>query len=255
MLLRRIIAHFRKQEWTAITIDFLIVVLGVFVATQVADWSAREADARRGDAYVQRLIADAEADLLARRRSIAYYEAVRDAAVRANTLLQQSSPNPRALVIAAYRASEYSYAPATRATWDEIVSSGDIGLLPSGATALLAQYSTVDTSLEARAAFATSAYRNRVRRTIPFEMQEAIRNGCSDSRDGPGFFFLGFSDECRLDGVSDAELAVAAHALLRDPQVLTDLRYQLSELYAVRGNFGGDVALLEAALAALRGSE
>jgi hypothetical protein len=39
MILRRIITHFRKQEWTAIGIDFVIVVLGVFVATQVTDWN------------------------------------------------------------------------------------------------------------------------------------------------------------------------------------------------------------------------
>jgi len=35
MILRRIIAHFRKQEWTAIFIDFVIVVLGVVVSLQV----------------------------------------------------------------------------------------------------------------------------------------------------------------------------------------------------------------------------
>jgi len=28
MILRRVIEHFRKQEWTAIAIDFLIVVVG-----------------------------------------------------------------------------------------------------------------------------------------------------------------------------------------------------------------------------------
>lgn len=39
MLLRRVISHVRKQEWTAIGIDFLIVVLGVFVATQVSNWN------------------------------------------------------------------------------------------------------------------------------------------------------------------------------------------------------------------------
>jgi len=39
MLLRRVIGHLRKQEWTAIVIDFIIVVLGVFVATQVSDWN------------------------------------------------------------------------------------------------------------------------------------------------------------------------------------------------------------------------
>ena len=35
MILRRIIAHWRKQEWTAIGIDFLIVVVGVFLGLQV----------------------------------------------------------------------------------------------------------------------------------------------------------------------------------------------------------------------------
>jgi hypothetical protein len=40
MILRRVIAHFRKQEWTAIFLDFLIVVAGVFVGMQVANWNA-----------------------------------------------------------------------------------------------------------------------------------------------------------------------------------------------------------------------
>ncbi len=40
MILRRVITHFRKQEWTAIAIDFVIVVLGVFVGIQVSNWNA-----------------------------------------------------------------------------------------------------------------------------------------------------------------------------------------------------------------------
>jgi hypothetical protein len=39
MILRRVIAHFRKQEWTAIFLDFVIVVLGVFVGFQVNNWN------------------------------------------------------------------------------------------------------------------------------------------------------------------------------------------------------------------------
>jgi hypothetical protein len=34
MLLRRIIEHVKKQEWTAIAIDFLIVVAGILIAFQ-----------------------------------------------------------------------------------------------------------------------------------------------------------------------------------------------------------------------------
>jgi hypothetical protein len=37
MILRRVIKHFRNQEWTAIAIDFVIVVFGVFVGIQVAN--------------------------------------------------------------------------------------------------------------------------------------------------------------------------------------------------------------------------
>ena len=44
MILRRVIDHFRKQEWTAIAIDFVIVVLGVFIGIQVANWNAARAD-------------------------------------------------------------------------------------------------------------------------------------------------------------------------------------------------------------------
>ena len=55
MLLRRVIAHLRKQEWTAIAIDFLIVVIGVFVATQVADWNASRRDRQVEHALLERL--------------------------------------------------------------------------------------------------------------------------------------------------------------------------------------------------------
>ncbi len=251
MILRRIIAHFRKQEWTAIGIDFFIVVVGVLVGLQVNDWAARQADARRGEAYVQRLIADVELDLQSRRQGLQYYDAVYEGAVQSNALLRQSSSDPRALVVNAYRATEYSYQAATRATWDEIVSSGDIGLLPTDAAALLASYFSVDVSLDTRAMLMTSPYRVRVRRTISFEVQDAIREGCSDARDSAGNF-IGFSTECTLEGVSNAEIAAAAAALRRDPQVMADLRYQFSELSATRSNIGGDLAILNAALEALR---
>jgi hypothetical protein len=43
MILRRVIKHFRNQEWTAIFLDFIIVVVGVFVGLQVANWNEARA--------------------------------------------------------------------------------------------------------------------------------------------------------------------------------------------------------------------
>lgn len=44
MILRRVISHFRQQEWTAIALDFVIVVVGVFIGIQVANWNDARAD-------------------------------------------------------------------------------------------------------------------------------------------------------------------------------------------------------------------
>ena len=61
MILRRVIAHFKKQEWTAIAIDFLIVVVGVFVGLQVNNWNIAQAEQRREAFYLQRLHSDLDA--------------------------------------------------------------------------------------------------------------------------------------------------------------------------------------------------
>ncbi|MEX0644274.1 MAG: hypothetical protein WD076_03130, partial [Parvularculaceae bacterium] len=49
---RRVIAHFRKQEWTAIAIDFLIVVVGVFVGLQVNNWNEARVERRAEIGYL-----------------------------------------------------------------------------------------------------------------------------------------------------------------------------------------------------------
>lgn len=58
MLLRRVIDHVRKQEWTAIAIDFVIVVIGVFMGIQLGNLNEEYADARTKAQLVERLKAD-----------------------------------------------------------------------------------------------------------------------------------------------------------------------------------------------------
>lgn len=44
MILRRVIEHVRAQNWTAVALDFVIVVMGVFIGIQVANWNAARKD-------------------------------------------------------------------------------------------------------------------------------------------------------------------------------------------------------------------
>lgn len=80
MILRRVIEHFRKQEWTAIAIDFVIVVLGVFVGIQVSNWNAARKDRQDERQFLARLHSDIETaerlSMRVRDRRIARWEAM-----------------------------------------------------------------------------------------------------------------------------------------------------------------------------------
>jgi hypothetical protein len=56
--LLRVAEHVREQNWTAIGIDFCIVVLGVFVGIQAANWNEARQQAARQDSYMERLRVD-----------------------------------------------------------------------------------------------------------------------------------------------------------------------------------------------------
>ncbi|GLQ21683.1 hypothetical protein ACFFUB_09335 [Algimonas porphyrae] len=55
MRLRRITEHIRDQNWTAVALDFFIVVIGVFIGIQVANWNAARAERALETVYMKRL--------------------------------------------------------------------------------------------------------------------------------------------------------------------------------------------------------
>ncbi len=58
MILRRVIEHVREQNWTAVGIDFVIVVVGVFVGLQVQQWADAQRQGRLERTYTERLQAE-----------------------------------------------------------------------------------------------------------------------------------------------------------------------------------------------------
>jgi hypothetical protein len=249
MRYRRLLDQLRQQRWMAIGIDLVIVVVGVFIGIQVANWNQSLADERLGRGYAERLGADLERDLASRRVLVAYYRAVLDSVERTDALLADPASDPKALVIAAYRASELNYRAASRATWDEIVSSGDTGLLPRDVARTAADYFALDSARTSVDLLGGSTYRQHVRSIIPLSVQKALRAGCSDVRD-EGQDITGFMPDCHLDVAPETLLATAA-ALRADPAVQASLRYQYSDVFSAHANITGDAIAIERALAAL----
>ena len=63
MILRRIGAAIRSRDWTAVAIEFAIVVLGIFVALQAENWNQERRDRQLEQVYISRLIDETRVNL------------------------------------------------------------------------------------------------------------------------------------------------------------------------------------------------
>lgn len=249
MIFRRITANFRKQDWTAVVVELVVVVLGVFIGLQASNWNAAQADARLGRDYVDRLTRDLDESLAGIQSEITYYDNVLTSVQLTDALLQAADPDPRTLVVNAYRATEIIYQAPQRATWDEIVSSGHLDLLPAGAVgAGLSQYYAFDGAQDLYRMGKDSAYRQTARKIIPMGMQIDLAATCSDVDEKPGI--TRFVEHCEFQA-DPADLKDVAAALRNNPAVAADLRYQYSFARSAVSNLSADAANLRKALAAL----
>ena len=63
MILRRITEHVKAQNWFAVGVEFVIVVVGVFVGLQAQDWSTARAERSAEHAAIERLIIEYKLNL------------------------------------------------------------------------------------------------------------------------------------------------------------------------------------------------
>lgn len=134
-LLARIADHLRNQHWTAIAIEFLVVVFGVFLGFQLNTWS----DANRQRAEEQRIIGqlriELEAALAKREAEAADYERYWD--VLGDAVLAAQDEGVPALTddqcTAIWTSHIFNFSVVHLATLDEILSTGSISELQNPA--------------------------------------------------------------------------------------------------------------------------
>lgn len=62
MLLRRIKQHVANENWFAVCVDFVIVVIGVYVGIEVSNWNEARQEDDRAQEYLERIRADLVSD-------------------------------------------------------------------------------------------------------------------------------------------------------------------------------------------------
>lgn len=63
MLLRRITKHVVEQNWVAVGIDTLVVILGIFIGFQLNNWNVERKEAAKGENYLERIADELEQDI------------------------------------------------------------------------------------------------------------------------------------------------------------------------------------------------
>jgi hypothetical protein len=230
MLLRRVIAHLRKQEWTAIAIDFLIVVIGVFVGLQVNNWNEARVDRARAANYLERLATDLSADLATFEDRMQFWNEVSDYGALSLAYAETGAAGGKsqwALLLAFFQASQVAEFYSTDATYQELKSAGELGLIAdTNLREALANYYSlgVNPALTER-----PAYREHVRGVIPLEIQNYIWTNCYTS-DAEGRQRM---RDCAAP-VSEAEAARIVREIASDAALMRELRYWMSTMHVAR---------------------
>ena len=113
---------------------------------------------------------------------IGYYREVLASAKSTADALTGKRPLPdEALLIAAYRATRYHFGNRRRATYDELTSTGEIGLIRDRALRELAMETyTTDVFDDIVQEGKTSRYRAAFRMVIPYDVQDQLSEACGD---------------------------------------------------------------------------
>ena len=141
MLFRRLSEHVRTQNWLAIALDLLIVVVGIFLGLQANDWNERRLEDRLAEQTLDRLHADFTVILKEAESRVADHRTNAEALEHLVLALDGDSHDPEIVRFALVNALKFSPSSRRSTTWVELLSSGRVGLVrDENLRALLSQY-------------------------------------------------------------------------------------------------------------------
>ena len=246
MIFHSVVEALRRQNWAAIVIELLIVVTGVFVGTQVANWN----QVRLEKAATERMLVQFAPELQAQ---ISFFDSAKTyyATTRrfANEALAAWGGDTRIsderFVIAAYQASQIYGNGVNAENWTLTFGGEQIRNIENAQVrrnlelVLTQNYGPVE--FEAVA----TPYREQVRRVIPIHIQDVIRRECGD-RQIKNTFLTELPKTCPLR-LAPADAKSIAVALRARPDLAGELHWHLAAVAVYQDN----AAVLEQPIRAL----
>lgn len=224
MIMRRLSSGLKRQDWIAISIELAIVVLGVFIGTQVSNWNQERLEKRQTQRLIVELGPALKNVLDYFTTAKAYYATTR---AYSDTAFAGWRGDPRVsderFVIAAYQASQIYTFGVNGSSWasafgsDQLRNIDDPELRRALAFIMTNNYDQMEAPL-------STPYREHVREVIPEDVQDAIRDHCGD-RPAPSMpLALELPRSCDLE-MPRGRFAEAAAALRSHPELVGELRW------------------------------
>jgi hypothetical protein len=134
MILRRLVANLKQQQWTGVFIEVLIVVLGVFIGMQASNWNASVIEHHEAHDAMQRLEEDMRLSIKQTQSGIDFMsETARYSDLVFDRLHACNLPESDrdAFATGLYLLGKTVPAKLVRTTFDELRDSGRLGLIGS----------------------------------------------------------------------------------------------------------------------------
>jgi hypothetical protein len=227
MILRRLSKNLQAQNWTAITIDFLIVVIGVFVGIQASNWNQARTDRAETRHLLMRIEPEIDQIISFAANTRDYYATTRRFA---ETAFAGWDGDPRVsdsdFVIAAYQASQI-HGLGQSQSWAAVFGADQLRNVDDDRLRIpLARLMAFDVENLNSTAVA-SRYREDVRMVIPDPVQQRIRKSCGDRLVRGDTSELRLPHDCPLQLDPSTANQVAA-ALRAHPELPHELRVHLA---------------------------
>ena len=239
MILRRISQSLKDQNWTTILIEFVLLVGGVFLGIQAANWNEQRAEDAKAQAYLARIHVNLQADLQSIDRREVFWRRVIDygkAATRYAETGELVEGSAWKTVLAFYQASQLWQWVTSDSTYQEMRSGGELGLIrDQGLRDALSQYYLENGSGTAYLFMLQPEYRKIVRGLTPSVVADHIWAKCwQQPRPSEQYLF-----DCDSP-VSEAQAQAVLDGYLKDPNLLPELRFWVANqgvAISVIGNY------------------
>ncbi len=251
MIFRRVKAHIAKEDWFAVFIDFIIVVFGVFIGIQVANWNDSRTARAETDRTLEILVPNIENFTGSAEDFKAYYAVTKAYGKTALSGWANDDAVPdSAFLVAAYQASQIIGSVAEAGIYAELIGAENIRNIRDLDLQRRLQSYITNPSNVSREEELDTPYRQNVRRAIPFAIQEKIRAKCGDQRDDP-LGALTLPVECDIDFPEEVARTAAADLRART-DLRDDLQWHMASVQSLLSSLDTELDRNEALVAAIK---